>query len=108
MSETYGVGFYHEPWCQAKRTDHDGHMDASKRVRDEYLLHRLAASDAMENVGKWIACRLDDGSSDHILYDTRSDAVRHHRNNANFYTYIKMVAPSMNACEAYVMLKIAR
>jgi len=97
----------HEIWCQYKLNNHEGYADAAKRIRDEYLLHRVAGG--FDVMGKWIACNLQDGTSDHVLYDSKRDAVLHqHGYSENYYTYIKLVAPTMNACEAYVMLRIAR
>jgi hypothetical protein len=46
--------------------------DAGKRVHDTVALHIVGG-----NVGKWVAVRLADGSSDGIPYDSRSDAIAH-------------------------------
>lgn len=103
--EGYGVGYRHEIWCQHKKDNHGNSMDATKRIADEYMMHRVAGVDTMK---KFIACRLEDGVSDHVLYDNHGDAVRHQHGNENQFLYIRMMAPSMNPCEAYVMLKTAR
>lgn len=105
MSE-YGSGWYHQVWCQHKADNHQGNMDISKLIADEYMMHRVAG---VETMGKFLAFDLQDGSSDHTLYETHRDAVRHQgAGNENRRLYIRMMAPSMNACEAYVMLKTAR
>lgn len=49
--------------------------DAAARISDEFAMHRTA--DPYGSVGKWLAFRLEDGSSDHTLYDSRPAAVRH-------------------------------
>lgn len=69
-------------------------------------MHRLA--DLYGNMKKWMACRLDDGTSDNTLYDTKAQAIRHQHHNENYYTFIQMVPAQMTACEAEVMLKVAR
>jgi len=96
----------HAPWCRAKHTNHE---DAARRIADTYALHRMA-SDALgiNNVGRFFASALQDGSTDGVLYDSKQDAVRHQRHNEQFYTYIKIGLWFMNSCEAAVMLKTAR
>lgn len=96
----------HAQWCRNKSGNHE---DAAKRIADQYMLHRLAA-DALgiNNVGKFFAAALNDGTSDGVLYDSKRDAVRHQKHNEQFYTYIKIGLWSMNACEAAVMLRTAR
>lgn len=93
----------HEAWCQQKAF---GHSDAANRVYDTYNLHRVAiGSDA---IGKWFASALADGRSDNVLYDSKRECVRHQHHNEEYYTFIKIVPPSMRICEAEVMLKAAR
>jgi hypothetical protein len=48
------------------------YSDAAKRCSDIINLHAVAGS-----WGKWAAIRLYDGGSDHVVYDTRPDAIRH-------------------------------
>lgn len=93
----------HQPWCQHKAF---GHEDAAKRIADQYNLHRIGAE--YDSIGRWIAARLTDGTSDGVLYDTKADAVRHQHHDENYYTFIRINPTSMNACEAAVMLKTAR
>lgn len=64
-----------------------GISDAAKRASDIYNLHRIASDD---NIGKWIAVRLSDGSSDDTLYDNKSAAVRGQKHNENFYAYVQV------------------
>lgn len=93
----------HEAWCRQKAM---GHSDAAKRVCDEYNLHRLALG--YDAIGKWFACALADGTSDHVAYDNKLSAVRHQHHNEQYYTFIKIGPPTMNQCEAEVMLTTAR
>lgn len=105
----YGKGWYHEVWCQHKKDNHMQSMDASKRIADEYMMHRAASVAAgIDAMGKFIACALEDGTSDHVLYNTHDDAVKHQGHNSDRRVYIRLMAPTMNACEAFVMLKTAR
>lgn len=93
----------HEIWCPLKG---QSHSDAAKRTSDTYNLHRLA--EGMASIGRWFAAALADGRSDHTLYDSKRDAVRHQRHNEQWYTFIKIGPSGMNPCEAEVMLKTAR
>lgn len=95
--------YQHQAWCQCQAY---GHSDAAKRVADAYNLHRIALG--YDAIGKWIACRMEDGRSDNVAYDTRRHAVIHQHNNEDRCTFIKIGPQSMNQCEAEVMLKVAR
>jgi hypothetical protein len=46
--------------------------DIGKRASSAINIHVIGG-----NVGKWVALRLEDGSSDGIPYDTRRDAIVH-------------------------------
>jgi hypothetical protein len=97
----------HQLRCPVEnRTPLNLHSDAAKRVSDTYLMHRSA--DPYGCIGKWIACALQDGSSDNTLYDSKQDAIRHQHHNENWYTFIQIVPSMMTECEAEVMLKVAR
>lgn len=76
--------------------------DAAKRIREEYALHRLA--DPLGNIGRWFAFALADGRSDHILYQTKRDAVRGQHHNEDRYGYM-MIRPcdvSVRDCQIYL------
>lgn len=90
----------------ANRTPFGDHSDASKRIADTYCLHRLA--DPYGCIGSWIACSLEDGSSDNVLYDSKPDAIKHQHHNENWFTFIQIVPAMMTPCEAEVMLRTAR
>lgn len=51
-------------------------IDAGKRASDIANLY-ITFMDQWELRSKWLAFRLNDGSSDGVLYDTRKDAVKH-------------------------------
>lgn len=93
----------HEAWCPKKDTPH---TDAAHRLSDIYNLHRVA--DPHGSVGKWFASALADGSSDHVLYDSKHSCIRHQKNNEQYYTYIKIIPSTMSVCDAAVMLTTAR
>lgn len=82
------------------------HSDAAKRVSDEYNLHRIGSGGLA--VGKWFAVALHDGASDHVLYDSKRDAIRHQKHNEQFYAYVRIVPASMSPCEAESFLATHR
>jgi hypothetical protein len=97
--------FEHEIGCEYARESDGGHSDASKRVSDTYMLHRIANPHA---VGKWIAVRVADGTSDQQLYDTRRDAVRHQKHAAKWCAYIRIAPCDMSVCDAASFLRSSR
>jgi len=76
--------------------------DVARRVSDAVNLH-LAVNPAARG---FVACRMDTGHSNGDLYDTRSDAVRHHMKagEESFYFYVKLHPGGMNPKEAWVMV----
>jgi hypothetical protein len=97
----------HERGCPIEnRTSLNLHSDAANRIADEYALHRLA--DPYGNIGYWFACALRDGTSDHVLYESKADAITHQHHNENYYTFCQIVPSGMSVCAAEVMLKVAR
>lgn len=98
-----GGKMIHQAWCQQKVM---GHSDAAKRVADTYNLHRIGLE--YDAIGKWFACALSDGRSDNVAYDSKRDAIIHQHHNEQYYTFIKIGPPTMDECEAEVMLKTAR
>lgn len=93
----------HSEWCPLKgRT----HTDAARKVSDTYNLHRVALG--FNANGKWFAVRLSDGTGDDVLYDRKIEAVRHQKHNEKHYAFLRIMAPSMTACEAEVMLSTHR
>lgn len=102
-----GVFASHDESCPPRnRTALGGHSDAAKRMSDEYNLHRTAGG--LDTVGHWIACRLSDGSSDHVLYARRREAVRKQHHNEQQYAFVQIRPTSMSVCEAASFLRFAR
>jgi len=93
----------HDRSCPSKAFNHS---DAAKRVADQWNLHRIG--DPYGAIGKWFAVRLDDGTSDSVLYDTKQDAVKHQHHNEQFYAFLKIVPFTITPCEAEVYLASAR
>jgi hypothetical protein len=63
-----------------------GLTDAGKRASEIVTMHAIAGG-----AGKWVALRLSDGGSDNVLYDSRTDAIRH-QFYEEYCAYV-MVAP---------------
>lgn len=76
--------------------------DAAKRVSDEITLHAIAGS-----AGKWAAIKLADGSTDHVAYDSRSDAVSHQL-SPEYCTFVLIPPGGMSVKEADVLLDFWR
>lgn len=51
------------------------------------------------NVGRWVAIRLADGSSDGVIYDTRADAIEHQLHES-LCCYIKVPPTGVTVEEA--------
>jgi hypothetical protein len=92
----------HQVWCSHV----NGHTDAAQRFSDTYNLHRIGAG--YDAIGKWFAARLDDGTTDNVLYDDKYSCVIHQKHNEQFYTFVKICPSDMDPCEAEVMLGTAR
>ena len=82
-----------------------GHLDSSKRCADFVNLHWAALG--FGSVGKWVAIRLRDGSSDGVLYDTKRDAVRHQFDEF-LCAYVRLIGMQMTVCEAEIFLETHR
>lgn len=90
---------------QSCRLAFAGHTDAAKRISDAMILAWEA--DGWDSVGKWMSFRLDDGSTDHVLYPSKYDAVRH-VSNEMLYAFLKTHPAGMGVCEAEIMLAFIR
>ena len=83
-----------------------GHSDAAKRISDAATLAWVFRGwDG--SVGKWMAFKLEDGSTDHTVYDTKRDAILHVSNELN-YAFFKLHPMGMTVCEAEIMLQFTR
>jgi hypothetical protein len=94
-------------WLMASQED----KDAASRIADAVNLHRLAD---YSNVGKWVACRLSDGTSDGVAYDPayppsdpRAHAIRHQLHESQC-CYVQVQPTGMSKEEALIFLQFNR
>lgn len=82
--------------------------DAGKRIADEFALHRLA--DPIGNLGKFFAVRLQDATSNHVLYDSMAEARRDigRRDDENRWMYVQIVPSTLPARDAAILLRAQR
>lgn len=83
-----------------------GHTDAAMRAADNVNMHYQAIG--WNAVGKWCAIALQDGSSDHVLYEHRREAVTHQHHNEQWHAFVKIMPMAMGICEAEVFLDFHR
>jgi hypothetical protein len=76
--------------------------DIGKRASDVISLHIVGG-----NVGKWVALRLEDGSSDGIPYDTRRDAIEHQLHE-QLCCYVKVPPDGMTPADALRFILLNR
>jgi hypothetical protein len=83
-------------------------IDAGKRIADTYIMHRLA--DPIGNLGKFMAVRLQDGTSDNTLYPSMQVAreVIGRRDDEDRWLYIQIVPSQLPARDAAILLRGAR
>jgi hypothetical protein len=82
------------------------HSDAAKRVSDAYRLHTTALGAAA--AGRWMAVSLAEGTGDGVLYDSKTDAVRHQHGNESWFAYLVIGPWDMDVCEAEDYLAAVR
>lgn len=82
------------------------YSDAARRIADAYALHLLA--DPTGNTDRWMAFRLDDGTCDPTLYDSKRDAMRAKGMFAKLYGFTVILPTGMNAAEAESYLRTCR
>lgn len=82
------------------------YSDAARRISDAVQLHLLA--DAEGNSGRWLAFRLDDGTPDPTLYDSRSDLIRSKGLFAKHWGALKILPMGIPYREAESYLKTSR
>jgi hypothetical protein len=81
-----------------------GHPDAAKRMSDGACL--AWAVHEWDCVGKFMAFKLEDGSTNNDLYPRKRDAVRH--NDEFRHCFIALHPGGMSPCEAEIMLNFHR
>ena len=82
-----------------------GHPDDAKRMSEGAQLAWEA--DEWASVGKFMAFKLADGSTDHNVYPSKRDAVTHVSNEFH-YCFIQLHPGGMSPCEAHIMLTFHR
>jgi hypothetical protein len=80
----------------------DYYSDTAKRCSD-------AVNNAVHggHVGKWLAIKLHDGSTDSVAYDRRADAIRHQLHET-LCCYIKVPPGGMQPVEAERFMAFSR
>jgi len=68
--------------------------DAARRMASAVTLASMNGGAA-----RWLAVRLQDGGSDHVLYDSRSDAVAHQM-SPEYSTYVLVPPDGMTTGQA--------
>lgn len=84
---------------------HGIYSDAARRCSD--IINGFVIHQGENAWGKWAAIRLHDGSSDGVLYDRRSHAVRFQLHET-LCAYIKIPPDGMSYAAAESVLKIHR
>lgn len=79
-----------------------GISDAGKRASEIVTMHAIAGG-----AGKWAALRLHDGGSDNVLYDSRTDAIRH-QYSEEYCAYVMVAPGGMTAREGTEWLSFNR
>jgi hypothetical protein len=77
--------------------------ECGRRISD--VLNQKLTDGGLTPVGRWLAFRLDDGSSDKVLYDTHAAAIEHQTVPC---MYEPLRPTSYSADEAALMLHYAR
>lgn len=83
-----------------------GHEDAARRACENLNMHYQAIG--WDAVGKFTAIALADGSSDHVLYDSKRDAVVHQHHNEQWFMFVKILPMAMTECEAQMLIDFHR
>lgn len=82
------------------------HSDQAKRMSDEVNMHRCARQEG--SIGRWCSFSLQEGESDHTLYDSKQDAVRHAKHNENRMIFIQISPSGLPICDAEVLINVHR
>jgi len=80
--------------------------DAARRIADAVSLHLVA--DPEGTAGRWLAFRLDDGTADPTLYDSRSDLIRAKGLFAKHWGALKILPMGLPYQEAESYLRTSR
>ena len=94
-------------WC---RYHPHGHADYAKRAADNLNVHVAAMTTGGTGwaaIGKWVALKLSDGSSDHTLYENKRDAVRH-QSDEFLCAYVPLQRAWYDVCEMQTFMDVTR
>lgn len=83
--------------------------DAGKRFAE--IVSNIRMSNDWDDIkNSWIAVKLEDGSCDGTVYDTRAEAIKFNTNKANKYFYVALrnAIHGLTAKEATLMLAMVR
>lgn len=70
--------------------------DNARRFADDVRIHQLVLSKDELLRGRYMAVRLEDGWSDGIAYDNRTDAAVHQTRTSSYYLYFKIPPEPMS------------
>lgn len=76
--------------------------DGARRMSDAVTLAAIAGG-----AGCWLAIKLQDGSSDNVLYPSRSEAIRH-QTSSEYCTYVLVPPDGMQIRQADAVLDFWR
>jgi hypothetical protein len=79
------------------------YSDAAKRIADVMTLHSVYGG----KTGSWLAFTLADGTTDGVLYDSRSACISHQLHES-YCLYIQLVPGGMQPKEAQALLDAYR
>lgn len=82
--------------------------DAAQRIVDAVNVALIANKDVFTNVDKWMAFKLEDGKTNHVIYDSKQDAVKDKKGRSKDYCYIKLDPTGITLKHAMHFLKINR
>lgn len=101
------VLYRHDFGCRpAIRSPFGFHSDAAKRQSDTYRLHRTAQG--IDAIGQFFASALADGTTDGVLYESKSAAVRHQHHDEQWYAFVCIGPGDWTPCEAEEFLFLQR
>lgn len=82
--------------------------DAGKRIADTFIMHRLA--DPIGNIGMFFACRLQDGTTNNVLYPSMDAARRDigQRDDEDRWMYVQIVPAALPPSDAAILLRAQR
>lgn len=81
-------------------------VDAAARIYEAVNMALVATK--FKCVGSWLACKLEDGSTSHVVYDTRTDAINDLKPYEDLYLYVQIPLSGMTSRGALSYLRTCR